>query len=185
MLIFNYFYIQSGPYPPFEFQSVTTTVVPSLHSSSSKQEFEFDGFLWGVPKSRRSVETRLKRKFGHFKLAPNSKMLKLRHDLTTCTTCGSWHEIKYVCAVCYKRVKEETKLVQKRIVEALKLDPVEQEVEIKYENEQRKHPERVLVEIEKPRPAWFGQNLLARSGADMVQESQPTIADQPLEVKVK
>ena len=138
-----------------------------------------------MPKNRRSVEARLKRKFGDFKLVPNSKLLKLRHDLTSCTTCGNWHEIKYVCAVCYKRVKAETKLVQKRIVEALKLDPVDKEVEIQYANEERKHPKRVLIEIKKPRPAWFEQNLLARSGADMIQESQQPSADQPLEVKLK
>jgi ribosomal protein L32 len=157
---------------------------PSSGTHNPSMADQFDGILWAVQKTRRSVERRLKRKFGDCKLISNSKMLKLRHDLTICQSCGSWHELNFICAVCYKKVKEETRKVQKSIVEALGLSPVEREVEVKYQNETPKHSERLLVEIDEPRPNWFSQNLLARSGSQISSEKK-LATDENLIVQTK
>lgn len=130
------------------------------------------------------MEARLKRKFGDYKLASNSKMLKLRQDLTICQSCGSWHELNFVCAVCYKKVKEETRKVQKLIVEKLGLSPVDQEIELKYQDETSQFPNRVLVEVDEPRPNWFSPNLLAKTGLQDPNEIRPSISE-TLNVKVK
>ncbi|XP_061519794.1 large ribosomal subunit protein bL32m [Anopheles gambiae] len=50
-----------------------------------------DGMLWAVPMHRRTVEKRLKRKYGpsEYKL----KILTPKVHLRTCTTCGSDQEV--------------------------------------------------------------------------------------------
>jgi ribosomal protein L32 len=53
-----------------------------------------DGFLWAVPKHRRTAERRLKRKFGS---PGNWKIILPRNDLTVCKTCGDNHEIGVLC----------------------------------------------------------------------------------------
>lgn len=54
-----------------------------------------DGFLWAVPKHRRSLEKRQKRKFGH----PDyiMKILKPKTYLRTCNVCGDDHESGVLC----------------------------------------------------------------------------------------
>ncbi|CAG9857866.1 unnamed protein product [Phyllotreta striolata] len=122
-----------------------------------------DGFLWAVPKSRRSLEKRLKRKFGH----PDYiwKLLKPKTDLKTCTVCGDDHEAGVLCPTCYKKVIEETRAMQEQIQNELKLEPVDKEVVVLYEGEKNEKPEEYyegkrIVEMAKPRPAWFSRNLL-------------------------
>lgn len=54
-----------------------------------------DGFLWAVPKHRRTIEKRLKRKFGH----PDYvlKILKPKSYLKICNVCGDDHEAGVLC----------------------------------------------------------------------------------------
>lgn len=54
-----------------------------------------DGFLWAVPKHRRTLEKRQKRRFGH----PDYvlKILKPKTYLKTCNTCGDDHEAGVLC----------------------------------------------------------------------------------------
>lgn len=92
-----------------------------------------DAFLFAVPKSRRSVERRQKRKFGwpeyHWKpLVPKTNIL-------ICTSCGHDYLAGHLCGNCYERVKKETEEMQKAIEATLKLDPVEKEVVVLYEDE--------------------------------------------------
>lgn len=68
-------------------------------------------------------------------------------------------------ATCYKKVIEETKAMQEAIQNELQLEPVEKEVVVLYEGEKGGKPEEFfegkrIVEIKKPRPAWFSKNLL-------------------------
>lgn len=54
-----------------------------------------DGFLWAVPRCRRTIEKRLTRKFGH----PNGvlKILTPKTTLRTCNVCGDDHEVGVLC----------------------------------------------------------------------------------------
>lgn len=54
-----------------------------------------DGFLWAVPKHRRSLEKRQKRRFGH----PDYvlKILQPKTFLKTCNVCGDDHEAGVLC----------------------------------------------------------------------------------------
>lgn len=63
---------------------------------------------------------------------------------------------------------DETKAMQDAIQEELKLEPVEKEVVVLYEGEKDEKPDEIfegkrIVEVKKPRPAWFSKNLLQQS----------------------
>ncbi|KFB40229.1 AGAP000759-PA-like protein [Anopheles sinensis] len=125
-----------------------------------------DGLLWAVPKHRRTVEKRHKRKYGSpdYKL----KIFVPKTHLRSCATCGSDHEVGILCPTCYKKVRTETELMQDKIQQELGLDPVDKEVVVLYDREKDEQPDEFwqgkrIVEMEKPRPMWFGKNLLQRS----------------------
>lgn len=54
-----------------------------------------DGFLWAVPRCRRTLEKRLTRKFGHPKYV--LKILQPKQTLRTCNVCGDDHEVGVLC----------------------------------------------------------------------------------------
>ncbi|GJQ82017.1 mRpL32 [Trypoxylus dichotomus] len=121
-----------------------------------------DGFLWAVPKSRRTIEKRLKRKFGHPEYV--DKLLRPKTILRTCNVCGDDHEVGVLCPSCYKQVIEETKAMQDKIQEELQLNPVENEVVILYDGEKDEKPSEFwegkrIIEMKRPRPSWFSKNL--------------------------
>ncbi|XP_017477469.1 PREDICTED: 39S ribosomal protein L32, mitochondrial [Rhagoletis zephyria] len=134
----------------------------------SLKELLGDGIFWAVPKHRRTIEKRLKRKFG----LPgyNWKPLITKTNLRTCNQCGHDHELGILCPHCYKKVELETRLMQEKIQEKLGLEPVEHEVVVLYEGEQlegsvdaaNKKNVRV-VEMEKARPVWFSKNLMQKT----------------------
>lgn len=74
---------------------------PSLNSRNSEsnrfslKQLLGDGILWAVPKHRRTIEKRLKRKFGHPDY--NWKPLKVKTHLRSCNQCGHDHEIGVLC----------------------------------------------------------------------------------------
>ncbi|XP_063218092.1 large ribosomal subunit protein bL32m [Bacillus rossius redtenbacheri] len=125
-----------------------------------------DGMLWAVPKSRRSVEKRLKRKFGH----PDYvyKLLQPKRNLLVCSNCGHHHEAGVLCPHCYEKIRLETEAMQTKIEAELGLSPVEQEVIVLYEGEAEAEPNEFwkgkrIVEMDKPRPSWFSKNLLQKT----------------------
>ncbi|CAH1965809.1 unnamed protein product [Acanthoscelides obtectus] len=125
-----------------------------------------DGFLFAVPKHRRTLERRHKRKYGH----PDYvlKILLPRKDLKVCNVCGDDYEAGVLCPTCYKKVIDETKEMQDAIQNELKLDPVEKEVVVLYNGEKNDKPQEFfdgkrIVEVNKPRPAWFSKNLLQQT----------------------
>lgn len=125
-----------------------------------------DGFLWAVPKSRRSIEKRLKRKFGTPEYI--DKLLRPKKNLRVCNVCGDDHEVGVLCPTCYKKVIDETKLMQDKIQEELKLSPVEKEVVVLYDGEKDEKPAEFwegkrIVEMQKERPSWFSKNLLQQT----------------------
>lgn len=73
-----------------------------LESSNSQTTKRFtlkdligDGMLWAVPKTRRTLEKRQKRKFG----VPGRvyKMLLPKPNLRSCIQCGHDHELGVLC----------------------------------------------------------------------------------------
>lgn len=68
---------------------------PALKDTPFNINEIFDGFLWGVPTCRRSVEKRMMRKFG----APNwhNKLILPKKNLKVCGSCGHYHEEKRLC----------------------------------------------------------------------------------------
>lgn len=69
--------------------------VRGTSSKSVLEEIFGDGFLLAVPTSRRTIEKRLKRKFGVPGLV--NKMIVPKTTLRTCNTCGDDHEVGVLC----------------------------------------------------------------------------------------
>ena len=67
----------------------------SSDDSSQKSFLESlkDGYLWGVPKKRKSFEKRKMKQFGSSYRLP----YKPRTDLITCLHCGNSHEAHTIC----------------------------------------------------------------------------------------
>ncbi|CAH0407433.1 unnamed protein product [Chilo suppressalis] len=125
-----------------------------------------DGYLMAVPKFRRTVEKRWKRKFG----SPDYvwKMIVPNKNIKVCQECGHHHELGRLCENCYKRIENETKLIKDKIVEKLGNSPIDKEVVILYENEAPEQKSEFwngkrIVEMKKERPSWFSKNLLQKS----------------------
>lgn len=54
-----------------------------------------DGILWAVPRNRRTIEKRWKRKFGMPEYV--EKLLIPRHNIRVCNNCGHDHEVGVLC----------------------------------------------------------------------------------------
>ncbi|XP_067014630.2 large ribosomal subunit protein bL32m [Anabrus simplex] len=137
--------------------------IPLKKPRISLQELFGDGFLWAVPRNRRTIERRWKRKFG----SPDyvMKILLPKTNLLVCNSCGHHHEAGVLCPHCYSKVQAETEMMQEEIQKELGLNPVENEVVVLYSGEKENHPEEYwkgkrIVEMKKERPSWFSKNLM-------------------------
>lgn len=140
---------------------------PSSHDARSILDNIFDGFLLAVPKKRRSVEKRMSMRFGVKKWAPHGwKMIDPKSNIITCKTCGHFHELEYLCTNCYEKNKEETVIIQEKILKDLGYEIRDKEVRILYSGEERNDEEVRFVEIPKKRPSWFSRNLLSKPASD-------------------
>lgn len=138
--------------------------MPSYSPATSKQSTGFslqdligDGILWAVPKHRRTLEKRLKRKF-RCPGKPGYYLLP-KQTLRACNKCGHDYEVGKLCCeyfklrllsldrrwwleiisdVCYKKVETETKAIQDKLINDLGLSPVEKDVVVLYDNEKAK-----------------------------------------------
>ena len=124
--------------------------------------------LWGVPKKRPTVERRLRKRFGVPEYPQNCRIIRARDDLTICENCGDHHEVFAICRTCYNRVKEETLKIMQAIKDQTNpFDPKEKDVHLRYQGEENQPKEDSetfrIIDIDKPRPAWFTQNLLTKA----------------------
>ncbi|KAH8272640.1 hypothetical protein KR044_002504 [Drosophila immigrans] len=173
----NLFELYKGPPPALailmEQQICSTTQTFSLKDVTG------DGFLWAVPKHRRSVEKRLNRKFGFLDFV--WKPLKEKRNLRSCPKCGHDNELGVLCPFCYDKVRKETQLMQKKIQEQLGVAPIDQEVVLLYEGEGDLSSEALkgsrLVEMQKPRPMWFTKNLLQKSTQQSSESKEVKASD--------
>lgn len=69
------------------------------HEPFSIKDIVGDGFLWAVPRCRRTLEKRLTRKFGLPNGFPHGvvKMIQRKTTLRTCNVCGDDHEVGVLC----------------------------------------------------------------------------------------
>lgn len=72
---------------------LSTPASHALRNSTEGPDMD-DGILWAVPKSRRSRERRVTRKFGSE--TDHYKMLRRKH-LITCHHCGNVHQPGRLC----------------------------------------------------------------------------------------
>ncbi|CAB3257739.1 unnamed protein product [Arctia plantaginis] len=126
-----------------------------------------DGMLLAVPKFRRTIERRWKRKYG----SPEYvwKMLVPKNNIKVCQTCGHHHEKGLLCENCYSKVKQETEEIQAKIQEKLGLKPVENDVVVLYQGETLPDQPKEfwkgkrIIEMKKERPQFFSKNLLQKT----------------------
>lgn len=67
----------------------------SAQNSKSLTDILKDGLLWAVPKSRRSLEKRMKRKYGNPEY--NWKPFVPKTNILSCITCGHDREADKLC----------------------------------------------------------------------------------------
>lgn len=140
-----------------------------------------DGILWGVPKHRRTLETRMKRKYGSNNWL--LKTLQRKTHLRVCDTCGNHCEVGILCAHCYDKVRQETLAIKDKIMKKLRLSPVDSEVVVMYDGEKPEKSEELwkgkrIVEMEKPRPQFFSKNLLQKSTQENAKTTEIVKPDQ-------
>uniref|UniRef100_A0A2S2P9B1 Large ribosomal subunit protein bL32m n=1 Tax=Schizaphis graminum TaxID=13262 RepID=A0A2S2P9B1_SCHGA len=156
-----------APPPALSFASPAETLKPSIPALTNVQRLFGDSIFWAVPKHRRTIEKRLKRKFGC--INDFYKILLPRTDLLTCNQCGHSYQRRHLCANCYKKVKDETTEFQEVIEKELGLEPIEQEVVVLYKGEKTKQPleefwkGKRIIELKREKPSWFSRNLLQRT----------------------
>ncbi|XP_026482066.1 39S ribosomal protein L32, mitochondrial-like [Ctenocephalides felis] len=149
---------------------------PSSPTKFNLKDLIGDGLLWAVPKSRRTIEKRLNRKFGNPDYIWKPYIPKT--NILVCKSCGHYHEAGILCKHCYDKVKIETQEMQDKIVNDLGLNPDDKEVVVLYDGEKVDKPDEVwqgkrIVEMKKQRPSWFSKNLLQKS----TQEANTTVTD--------
>uniref|UniRef100_A0A2M4AMJ6 Large ribosomal subunit protein bL32m n=1 Tax=Anopheles triannulatus TaxID=58253 RepID=A0A2M4AMJ6_9DIPT len=169
LLALEHSFLGGNRFPPGGFALAGVEELPMQRRQPapfSLRDLLGDGILWAVPKHRRTVEKRHKRKYGspEYKL----KILTPKTHLRSCATCGSDHEVGVLCPTCYRQVRTETEQMQEKIQQELKLNPVDKEVVVLYASEKEEQPaefwqEKRIVEMEKPRPLWFSRNLLQKA----------------------
>jgi len=91
--MYNYF--SGRGFQPNLLVQESTERSPSESNESSCKPEDFDGFLWGVPKKRRTLEKRLCRKFGAKDWV--WKLYVPKTNLRICDTCGHHYEAKHLC----------------------------------------------------------------------------------------
>nr|NP_001298805.1 39S ribosomal protein L32, mitochondrial [Papilio xuthus]BAM18400.1 mitochondrial ribosomal protein L32 [Papilio xuthus] len=156
-------------HPPRELALVQIYEKQPTHpkKSFSIKDIVGDGFLLAVPKFRRTIEKRLKRKYGYPEYV--WKMLVPKTNIKVCNECGHHHERGRLCEHCYKKVEIETKEIQAKIQEKLGNSPIEKDVIVLYEGENPPDTPKEfwngkrIVEMKKERPQWFSKNLLQKS----------------------
>lgn len=140
------------------------------------QDLVGDGFLWGVPKSRRSRERRLTRKFGSENF--HKKILPLR-KLLTCDECGHVHEPGRLCPNCYEKNKQITTAMQEAMNSMQGMNPIEHEAMPVFAGEKVNSKDgffegKRIFEVPHERPRWFSRRLTTKSNVTI--SSDTTVA---------
>ena len=138
----------------------------------------FDPFLLAVQKKIRSVRKVRARRYGVDKYTHGCHIIRPKVNIIPCHTCGHDMLVGYLCEKCYQKNVEETKVIQKAMIQEFGFSPIEQDIAPLYKGEEPTNkPGFRFVPIEKERPAWFSSNLTSRSTASSEQLPGDVIAD--------
>ncbi|ELU13494.1 hypothetical protein CAPTEDRAFT_228646 [Capitella teleta] len=139
---------------------------PSFKQQPSKpfslNDLFADNIFWAaVPKKRRSYAKKWTRRFGPDKIR---KFMTPRINLVSCLECGTWHERHSICGSCYEKVREETKAMQSSMnPEEFHYNHPRSEVAYVFHGEDANdHPDKYIVEVDKPRPDWWPKHMLTK-----------------------
>ncbi|ODM89846.1 39S ribosomal protein L32, mitochondrial [Orchesella cincta] len=167
-----------------------STLPPIPMPSATMEDKKAEGFVWGVPKRRRSIETRLTRKFGV--LEWHWKLIKPKYNLLVCDTCGHHYEAKHLCRNCYEKTMEETKLIRESMEAKFGHSPMDKDVIVLYESDKQSVPtdttpslnasNKLIVELPKNRPTFFSPNLLQKSTAGANRKVKDVTATDPVPI---
>ncbi|XP_005112517.3 39S ribosomal protein L32, mitochondrial [Aplysia californica] len=160
-------HIISGKYPP---PALAVAASPTALSGTESQQTPngetdlksiFDGFMLAVPRARRTIETRLRRKMaftGYFEHAWKKR------NIVPCLECGNFKEKGHLCLFCYEKVRAETKEMQAKMGDDLKFKVPQSEVVFVYEGDAANTEGKHVVSMNKQRPSWFPKQLLNKTG---------------------
>ncbi|CAH2105590.1 unnamed protein product [Euphydryas editha] len=161
---------QSFGYPPRELALayIHQKELPQQQTKFNLKDLIGDGILLAVPKFRRTIEKRWKRKYGSPEYG--LKILLPKTNIAVCNECGHHHERGRLCGNCYKRTEIETKEIQAKIEEKLGNNkPIENDVIVLYDGENLPDEPKEfwqgkrIIEMKKERPQWFSKNLLQKT----------------------
>ncbi|XP_054162543.1 39S ribosomal protein L32, mitochondrial-like [Oppia nitens] len=159
------------------------------HMSRSLLDDIMSGFLWATPKRRLTLERRLVRRFGVEKYPDSSDIIRPKQNIIICDHCGHYHELHTICGNCYKRVKDETKVLLEKMKERINyFEPIDKEMEFRYENDKtndKTTDNKRIVEVDRQRPDWFSQNLMTKSVGNKWIQKNAIIAEQQPKVLTK
>lgn len=79
----------------------TTLQQSSTTNSFSLKNLIGDGILWAVPKHRKSLERRMKARYGHHLYGPGKHQIVPKLTLRICVQCGHDHEVGVLCRKCH------------------------------------------------------------------------------------
>jgi large subunit ribosomal protein L32 len=145
---------------------VTVGGMPALQRQLQPEDnwLNGDGFLWVTPKRRRNVETRASRRFGA-KEWGSSKMIELNKRIRVDNNTGEYFELGKLAPLSYKKIMQETKLIQQRMAESFGTGtPKDQDVVVLYKGEKKEVPENLrVIEMDTERPNFFSTNLMQKT----------------------
>ncbi|CAL8148369.1 unnamed protein product [Orchesella dallaii] len=156
--------------------------------SNTVEDKKSEGFVWGVPKRRRTVEKRMTRKFGLPEWG--LKLIKPKYNLLVCDTCGHHYEAKHLCRNCYEKTMEETKLIRESMEAKFGHSAIDKDVIVLYKSDKGKDVDisslnainKLIVEIPKERPTFFSPNLLQKSTVSVNRKVKDVIATDPVPI---
>ena len=97
--------------------------------------------------------------WGTWKLPRLDRTIRVDHQT------GEYFQLGKLAPKTYKRVMDETKIIQKRMSETFGVGaPVDKDVLVLYKGEEDRGVDKLrVVEMEKERPSFFSQNLLQKN----------------------
>ena len=155
--------------------------LPRLSDTNIRDQNELmeQSILWNTPKHRKTIEKRTMAKYGGRQWG-SEKLFKVNHRIRTDYKTGEYFELGKLAPKTYKKVMEETEAIKNKMIKAFGsgLQPIDKEVVVMYENEKNedaKNANKLVVEMEKPRPSFFTQNLLQKARTSTEDAKSTTV----------
>ena len=141
--------------------------LPCYQPQNSLNDFLERAILWNTPKQRKTIEKRTLAKYGGQEWG-TGKLMRKDHKIRSDYRTGEYFQLGKLAPETYRKVIEETKEIQEKMMEAFSnsYKPKDKEVVVLYENESNEDlakEGKQIVEMKKPRPAFFSPNLTQKA----------------------